>query len=168
MAAALQQTAGERKPAAAGRLLGLPALPRAGRGYTLKRPDKAAVAVWERVAAREQDPTADWRPAGSELERLLADDPTGVAQYVRGLGEWQAGRPEAAAAAFRAATAVEPPVLNPAAYLLYTAPGDEVAAVWADLVKRLGKDADRCRAAVRQRLADGPRAAALDRITATG
>jgi len=134
------------------------------------KPSKEAVAEWERVIRMETDPDPDWRPRGSAVEKLAQADPRPVYQYALGLGAWQEGKVAAAAAAFRRCLATDPPVLNPAAYLLDIHLDDPVAArrAWEELSEQYGAEATAVRSALRDRLArrgDGDRVKALDAVT---
>ncbi len=152
--------------------LGLPPLPKAGGFLTGKRADAAVVAQWDRVIRMEAEPARDWRRRGSAVEELVRSDPSAVYHYALGLGAWQEGNRAAAADAFRRCVTADPPVLNPVAHLLFLHLDDAAAArkLWAEL-KRVypAKDLDRCRAALRDRLAargDTAGAHAVDALAA--
>jgi tetratricopeptide (TPR) repeat protein len=141
-------------------LLAIPPIPRqAGGLFSGKRADKTVLAAWEQAIRMEAEPGHDWRPRGSPLEDLVRTDPRAVYHYALGLGECQSGNRPAAADAFRRCIAADPPVLNPAAYLVYIYVGEPkgLAVVWEELQKRYSaKELEHCRAALQDRLARRP------------
>jgi tetratricopeptide (TPR) repeat protein len=121
------------------------------------KPTKEAVAEWERVIEMEADPKRDWRPRDSAIEELVRADARAVYHYALGLGAWQAGDAVTARAEFRRCVAADPPVLNPAVYLIYVQDDQPESArtqVLAELGQRYSAaELDQCLAALRGRLA---------------